>query len=358
MSDIEPGTLLTFPLHDSVCALAHVVHVEDLPLGRYYHMAVLDAVLEAGPEGYGPLGEYLPRTHELDGEDAAPQAIDHFALNEDGLLASQPMIVGWRDVERKDTLGYRTWATLIHEDAARRGLVSTKHRGADDQNDQIENEGAEEGSDVEAEENLPEMDGEGNVDEVDEVNETLVTVRPWHRAIFTESFASVLFSLVEEFRSDDQLRSTRLGSYVTGLYSEDRREEIEALVERLASGDFSASQELAMYGDAAIPVLQDRLPPDPDPQFLEDVLLALTTIGTDRALEMIASIFDAHAGQGTPLAQAAERGYLNAVTMTGGAETLGVESGRLDRIIDPQLADDLRTARGVVAEAGNRNGQG
>lgn len=356
MSTIEVGSLLTLPLHGSACALAHVIHVEELPLGRYYHLALLDALPEAGPEGYSALGEYLPRTHDLSSEEEhAPQVIDHLALVEDALLSSAPMVVGWREVEREDTLGYRTWVTLYHEDATRRGLVMARKNREEEPDaeevngDEPDNEGGEEVGEM--------ADGANNVSQPEEEIEmsdegeegTLVSVRPWHRSVFADPFGPVVFSLIDEFRRDDALRASVLGGFIAGLYSEERTEEIDGLVERLADGDFSASQELAMFGDAAVPVLEQRLVPEADPQFVEDALLAMTTIGTDRALGAIAATFDAFAGAGTPLSAAVERGYLNALTMTGGTGDRAADSARIDKVTNPDLAEDVRNARVGIA---------
>lgn len=346
MLDIETGTLLTFPLHGSVCALAHVVHIEDLPLGRYYHLAVLDALLEAGPEGYTDRGEYLPRTHEMENEDQASQLLDHLAFTEDGLLASAPIVVGWREVEHDDARGYRTWATLFGQEAERRGLLGTRQEEPEEEID-------EEMSDDEGEEIEEKNEGDTvAASEAEESEEGVqVEVRPWHRTVFADPFDAVLLGLVDEFRNDESLRGSVVGGFITGLYSEDRTAELEELVNRMAEGDFSASQELAMFGDAAIPPLEARISRDADPQFVEDALLAMTTIGTERALGAIASTFDALAGSGTPLSNAVERGYLNALTMTGGTGDPALDRARIERVTDPSLADDLRTARAAVEEA-------
>jgi|GEM_PF-3883530 len=338
MLEITEGAVLSVPLHGTTCVLAHVLTIDRMPLGDIFHVAILDALIEAGPPGESDRGDFLPRAHVLAGEEEAPQAIEHLAVEEKALLESEPMIVAWRDVEESELLGYESWLEHLQR-APQYTLPQLSERygkgygfGRSPKVQPLISEGVQ-----------PEFVWEAGM--------------PWvgHGIIWRIPLGEEFKEKREWCNLDLPLPQQFIAElYVAGQHVEvvDRSEEIRMLIEQLAEGDFSATEELALHGDAVITPLQERLLNNPAPQFLEDAMTVLAAIDTESAHRVLGATFSVLVGKNTLLARAAERGYLFVLNPSSAAsEPLRACRHLLDLITDPQLAGDVAAARAALAEA-------
>src|SRR5206468_2494477 len=89
----------------------------------HYHIAIKDAVLDAGPGGFDEQGDPYERTHELEGTENAPVVVDHLGLTLDAFMASDPLYVGEEPVEDDELYGYQVYLHIQRENAVRRGML-------------------------------------------------------------------------------------------------------------------------------------------------------------------------------------------------------------------------------------------
>lgn len=367
MSEFNVGDIFTFRLNDNLFGLGRIIRIENLSQFDRLHVQIYDALLEAGPGGVDEHGDPFDRSHDLTGLENPDVLVDHLCLDLDFFRASQPMVVDFREVERDDLLGYRAWLQMQHDQMVRLGMLGTR---SSTDNDEEEDEAATADSSEELDEDAIE-DGEEDVDGVQEIDEEdesldeddsnreaeeLVTlrIRPWHQIVLREPLGSGLIRLHDEF-TDEGLRETTLGGYLTGLYSAENTEEIAGLVDALLKGDFGAGQELMEFGDAAVKPLAEHLESGSlDAQQTEDVMNILTDIATPGAYEIIATHFERYVDRlDSEIGHGVARSFCYAVMLTGGSpEPLRRLVPQLEKIDHPDLREDVASARTAVLNAG------
>ncbi len=388
MADFKTGDVITFRLRGDQFGVATLIHIEDLALTDNYHLVIHDAVIEGSDGGTNEFGDQFDREHDPASIDTTATVIDHLGLTRDGLLASEPMLVGEREPVEEEMLGYRVWLASARRRAEEQGLfgrTASRATAAPEMNEdpeedeEIEDEAGDEGAwedqedgsadtdsaEAAPEEDAVENDGSGNGD--DEIGDgengsegTLaeVEVRPWHQRLFDRPIGAALFEMHESFMVEPLL-STRLGAYIAGFYDGSRAEEIGALIDRLVDGDYGAGQELLEYGDAAVMPLRERLDQVSEPETVADILQILADTGSESAYEALAAYFEEHGDpENDPLAVPAVRALAYAVMLTGGTPTaLAPHLERLAAIEHPELDDDIASAMSSVrAMADNADG--
>src|SRR4051812_38223611 len=121
MSNFQPGDLITFRLRGEQFGLAKILHIENLSQFDHYHIAIKDAVLDAGPGGFDEQGDPYERTHDLEGAEGALVVVDHLGLTLDAFMASDPLYVGEEPLEDDEMDGYQVYLHLQRESAVKRG---------------------------------------------------------------------------------------------------------------------------------------------------------------------------------------------------------------------------------------------
>lgn len=383
MEKFKAGDLITYRLHGDDFGLAQVLLVQDLALHDYYHLALLDAILEGEDQGVDSYGVSYERRHTLDGAELAPVVIDHMALTVEAFSESDPAKVGERPVKASDLLGYRVWMMNMRESMVRRGLLPPDEEGDDDDRDDGDEEELDELEEIDeiaeevdeddlkvniAGDEVLEDDDEGEDDDDDEdededndnddnddnddTTEITLELRQWHEAIYSEPLHGLLFRIHDEFRRP-ALQSTKLGAYICSFFDESNMDDINEMVRRFVEGDYSAGHELTAFGDVAINALAQHLQEGMEPQLADDILNILCDSGSLPAYEHIATFFAQHESADDPLALPAARGYCYAVMLTGGTPPpLREHLARLDDIPFDELEHDITAAKDAVANLG------
>jgi hypothetical protein len=357
MPNLNPGDLVTFPLRGDKYGVALLVHVDDLALNDLYHFVVCDAVIDGtAVEGFDELGMPLEREHDAADVESAPPLIDHIGLTRHGLDTSDIVVVGSREVGEEDLRGYHQWLHLRYEDAVRRGIMRERVDDHVDEEYAEESDGLEENEESdEVEERSEAEDSETEVSET-EVSETETEVDVDAPPATSLGVHDVPIGLAllrhRPVFEREAYRASKLGSYVMGLA--DDTAAIDAIIERLLGGDFGAGDELIDYGDEGMRRLGERLAADADPQTADDILQVLVNSGENAGYERVARFMDEHGTDpADPLYASAVRAFCYAVMITAGEpEVLKERLAMLESINDPELADDVRSAREALAGEG------
>jgi hypothetical protein len=353
MPNLTPGDLVTYPLRGSSYGVALVVHVDDLALNDLYHFAICDAVIGGAEGGEDEFGSPLPRQHDVAEAMAAPILIEHVALTRHGLEASDLQAVGEREVDEEELEGYRAWLHLRYQDAVRRGVMRER---IDDNPDEYDDEEAEE------------LTGDGEEGEVDSSeeersdelgSETELSDSPDAEPAVTAATLGVHdvalgIALIRQraILEREAYRDSALGRYIKQLGDDGGA--IEAIIARLLGGDFGAGDELIDYGTRGMELLADHLDDGLSPELADDVLQVLVNSGETIAYERVGAFMSAHgADPSDPLYGSAVRAYCYAVMLTAGEpEALRERLAMLESVRDPELLDDVRSAREAIAAEG------
>jgi hypothetical protein len=394
MENFEAGDLVTYRLHGDDYGLAHILMIEKMATYSHYHLAVLDAVLEAESGGVDSYGVAFQRSFTVGEEEAAPAAIDHIALTLEAFLESSPAKIDFRDVTDEELMGYRMWLVGAREQLVASGRIHAGGAERDEAEDEDEFDEADEVDDGgDGEDLVDDEDGAdgaaelGGVDDAESVEEEIehlereegeeslydelapgeqtVVLRPWHRHIFDRPLGDILFELRDELARDGAARemeddaAPRLVAYITTFF-ERKGEAVIDLVNRFVNeGDYAAGHELMAFGDPAADALGACLGDGMDTQIAEDILNVLCDMGSLHAYEHIAAFFEAHyANPADPLYAQAVRGFCYAVMLTGGTpDPLASRLDHLEEIADPELTHDLASAREAVKAAAKSNSE-
>lgn len=381
MEKFQSGDLITYRLHGDDFGLAQVLVVEDLSLHNYYHLALLDAVLEGEEGDVDSYGVAYSRTHTLDGAEQAPVVVDHIAVTFEALAESDPVKVGEREVRESDLVGYQVWMMNMREDLVRRGLIRpeapedeseeedfeeemetdeiAEETGEDDlklriaEDDLFEDDAASGEGEDETEAGEAGLQDDGASDSEGE-EQIAVELRPWHSGVYSGPLQGVLFNLHTEF-ARPEVKETALGSYICSFFDERNMDAIGEMVTRFVEGDYSAGHELMAFGDLAADALAAHLQEGMEQQLAEDIVNILCETGSMRGYEHIAAFFGEHEpNPDDPLGLPAARGYAYAVMLTGGTSApLHPYLDRLDDIENtyPELAHDVSAARDAMTTA-------
>jgi hypothetical protein len=359
MNEFQLGDIITFAMRGDKYGLAQFIHIENLSQYDHYHLAIRDAVLDAGPGGLDAFGDPYERTHDLSGTEDAPVVVDHVALTYDALIASEPLVVGNEEVDESMLGGYQIFLTFMREDLIKRGLMKhyeelEEEEEMDEEYVDEENEGEEIG--VEEEEGEEASDVAEVPSEESPEESTPIKAHTWHVRVFDHPLGEVLFELHEIFESEE-FRDTELGRYINSYFDGSRSDEIQELVNRFIDGDYGAGHELLAFGPAAADILAGHLTDSTSPELAEDILRILCDTGSKRAYEIVAEFFAVHYDQlDDPLRLPAIRGFCYAVMLTGGTvESLHQHIPKLDDLDDPELADDLQMAIDGMRHASQHN---
>jgi hypothetical protein len=352
MPNLTPGDLVTFPLRGDKYGVAHLIHIDDLALNDLYHFALCDAVVEGSEgEGYDELGDPIPREHDVAAVETAPTLVEHIGLTRHGLELSDLSVVSVRDVSDEDLRGYHVWLQMRYEDAVKRGIMreriddnvdeefideeaSEEDAGERIENDEVSEASTEEAAAEEATTSLEVATDDAMSFGVHDVALGLAVVR--HRSVFER----------------EKYRGSTLGRFILGLA--DDTGAIDEIIARLLDGDFGAGDELIDYGDVGMERLGERLGDVTDPQVADDALQVLVNSGETGAYERVGAYMEEHGVQpDDPLYGSAVRAFCYAVMLTSGEpEALKTRLPLLEAVKDPDLADDLRSAREALAGEG------
>jgi hypothetical protein len=351
MNEFQLGDLITFAMRGGKYGLAQFIHIENLSQYDHYHLAIRDAVLEAGEGGLDAFGDPYERSHDLSRTEDAPVVVDHVALTYDALIASEPVVVGHEEVDESMLDGYQIFLTFMRADLIKRGLMKYYEESDEEVEDEFSDEELEEGEvDEESEYEVvdaEEKEAEAAEEQTEEAPAESIAIKghTWHMRVFDRPLGDVLFELHEIFEGEE-FRSTELGQFINSFFDGSRSEEIEELVNRFVDGDYGAGHELLAYGPAAADILSRHLTDSTTPELAEDILRILCDTGSSRAYEIVAEFFAVHYDQlDDSLRLPAIRGFCYAVMLTGGTpEPLHTHLPKLDDLDDPELADDLQMA--------------
>lgn len=365
------GDLIAFQLYGATYGLALIVRTDAMATYDGYHLAILDVAEQVELDDFDPEGS-IARHFEQSGAFDRPTVIDEVAITSHGLDESGVVRLGKREIADDDMVGYEIWLHATSQLMLRQGLLrddlSTRADRIDDAEEYEEGQEYEVVGDEEiagdadtgasdaaqggpAEETsgaAADAEGEGAV-----AGEQIVSVevRPWHRGWNDRGLGSLLVEWREELAKGDSADSV-LARFIGGLFGAGNEGRIASLVQQLADGDHAAGHALTMFGDAAADALAARLD-GADGQFADDILNIMADIGTMRAYEHIAALFASVADRPEhALFGSAVRGYCYAVLLTGGTPApLRAQLALLDGIDDPDLQDDIASARDAVLNA-------
>lgn len=379
MAEFKQGDVISFRLRGDSYGVATIAYVENLSLHDNVHLVIHDAVIgaEEVPEEQMIFSDE-ERRHAPEDIDTSAIVVDHLGITYAGLMESEPLVVGERDIVEEDLIGYRVWIAMMRKAALEQGILRSRRQDVPEEReeelseDEIPEEAAPESTndaELDADGDLePEEDGdswedesdaagddgeEAGSDDVEELSDedvlAEVEVSPWHTRLFDRPIGAALFEIHDMF-AKAPLDATTLGAFIASFYDGSKTEEIEALIARLLDGDYAAATELLEFGDPAVPYLRSALDQTLSPDVAGDILQILGDMGNDAGYQTLADFFDRHRDlEGDPLAIPAARAFAYVVMLTGGTpEPLASGVERLAEIDHPELAADVASAMNAV----------
>lgn len=379
MATFQEGDIVTLAFVNGKYLLAKIVYIEDLTLHDLIHVMIYDVLIDEGPAGYGPQGEYQERTHVIPAVSGLKVAVDHLALTSTAFDDGDPLVVGHEEVTDQERRGYAVWLAHRRARMVRRGLIREEVEEPEQENEEVwedeyeeleeEKEGDEpvDEAEEEDEEKLETVDASaeavaadvatpGGEETIETEGGEFITIRThtWHDTSFEVSPAQALVDLADIFRQDE-FAGSPVGEAILAQ-TEASGEEIRELVRRLVDeGDYGAGQDLLLYGDPAADALFEALKETKDEQTASDILQILGDIGSDRAYEHIAEFFVSRIDRlpADSIAVAAARAFCYVVMLTGGTpEPLRKHLRKIERLDYPELRSDAEDAIRAIEEQG------
>lgn len=352
MDGYREGEIITLRFDDDKFIPGKILQIEPLTLHDIVHVRLYDILVEGGPGGYDPAGDYRARSHNLSENITARDPLfDSLAMTSTAFEESDPVPVAFEEIRDEEMTGYTVWVAQRRAAAEQKGMI---RYDVEEESEEEEIDGGKEDESRESGTAGAGEDAAGEGDSSDEGRVIEIEVRPWHRQVYDIPLPSILRDL-SEILTDEPYASSEVGQRLI-RQREEGSSEIGNLVQRLVvDGDYAAGQELLDFGDRAVPALSGALATAEETQTVEDLCQILADMGSDDAYDALSHGMESRLGRlnESESARAAARSWLYAVMLTGGSpEPLRRRLALIEQMDHPELKDDVDAALEAVKAGG------